>query len=389
MLQLEDDMRFEVVDSNEDERHSIGIDTAFFGDGFDLTEGVLATQQQARPTYYDRHASYPSETDMNNNSGGVRQLAYRDKEEQLVQIAMERIRRAQALGESNVRLTKPELDALARKRRKNQTMGRNTALSRRSSNPSNMNQRSSAVVEPKSSKRRVMLNNSGYDYSGPSIHGNSTSQVTAASLRHENQQDLFPGYFRDPQAGPYDDTSMLSGTRSAGSHSPLHQNPPPTASRPRDQQKRYFSVPKGFGSSPAAEIPAPSRRLPDDPNWIPRARSASSNQPYMTGDIPQSAYTPSPLNVAPSRPPARRSVFDNYKTHPSNWERGIQPPMAVTTPPQLTFSRYEGSDEPMSIPSYANDSGDDGYNDYSAELDYVPYHEPDIPRGPFEGYPRR
>ena len=388
--QLEDDMRFESVESNEDEGHRIGLDTAFTGDDLDITEGVLSTQQEARSTYYDRYASYLSEStssDPNSSSAGIRQLAYRDKEDQLVQIALDRIRRAQALGERNVRLTKLELDALERKRRKVHAIARNTALPERSSSPSSMNQRNLAAVEPRSSKRRVIPNNSGYRYSEPSIQGNSASSARPVSPMHENQEDIFPEYLRDPQVESYD-LSTQSRIRSIGSHSPLRQNPPLTTARPRDRQKRYFSVPKGFGLSLAAEDPPLSRRLPDDPQWIPRARSASSNQPYGGGDVPQSAYTPSSLNAF-SRPQARRSVFENYRTQPSNWGRDAQSPMTGTTSTQPVFSQFEGSDAPYSIRADAIDSEDGGYNDYSTDFDYVPRHELAMPRTKFDGYSRR
>lgn len=390
MLQMEDDVRFEVVDGTEDEGHSIGYDMEYTDYGEDFTEEVMATQEQARSTFYDRQASYLTEgvnSDTNNSSGGFRQLAYRDKEDQLVQIAMDRIRRAHALGERNVGLTKPELDALERKRRKNHVTRKSTALPERSSSPSNMNRRISATAESRSSKRRVIPNNSGYGYNGPFTQGNPAPQITLASPRYENQEDLFPGYFRGPHAESYD-LPMTARTRSASSHSPLRQNPPPSVTRPPDNQKRYFSVPRGFGSSPAAEMPALPRRLPDDPQWIPRARSASSNQPYVTGEIPPSVYTPSPLNASSSRPQSRRSVFENYQTVSSNRERDIQAP-ASTTPPQPAFSQFEGSDIPTSISSYANHPGDDSYNDYSTEIGYVPHHEPKAPRAQFDAYSRR
>lgn len=391
-LQLGHDMRFEAAGSNDDEGQSIDINTAFNGDGLNFTEGLLATPHQARPKHFDRHASYSSgevNSDISNSSGGTKQLAYRDKEEHLVQVAMARIRRAQALGERNVRLTKPELDALERKQRKNQTISRSTGLSGRpASSPPYTSQRTLAVVEPKPSKRRVMPNNSGYDYGGLSIHGNSTSQVTAASPRRENQSDSTSGYFGGPQARSHE-ISTPSEARSVGSHSPQRQDPSVQASRSRDHRKRYFSVPEGFGLSPAAEFPALSRRLPDDPNWIPRARSASSNQPHVNRDITYATYMPAPLHVASHRPRSRRSVFDNYEAQSSTWERGNQHSVATTTPPQQSFSEFEGTDEPISIPSNATYSGDDSYDDYSEELDYVPYYEPNIPRAPFEGHSRR
>lgn len=384
-------MRFEVVDSNEDEGRGIGFSRSFDSDDIDLTEEVLATQQEARSTYYDRYASHLSEStnsDMSSSSGGVRQLAYRDKEDQLVQIALDRIQRAQALGERNVRLTKSELDALERKRRKNHAGGRNTAFSERSFSPSSIDQRNSAAVESRSSKRKAMPNKSSYSYRGSSIQGKSVSQARPASPRHENQENMTAENLRSPQLESYD-SSTQPRMRSIISHSSLYQNPPPTTTRSRDRQKRYFSVPKGFGSSPAAEGPPLPRRLPDDPQWIPRARSASSNQPFRTGDAPQSIYTPSPLNAVSSRPQARRSVFENYRNQSDSWGRDIQSPLSGNIPPQPTFSQFEGSDAPNSILSYANDSEDSGYNAYSAEFDYVPQHEPGNSRAQFDGYSRR
>lgn len=390
-FQLEDDMRFELVDSNEDEGHGIGLGSSFTNNDIDSTEEDLATQREVRSTYYDHYASRLSEStnsEPSSSSSGIRQLAYRDKEDQLVQIALDRIQRAQKLGERNVRLTKPELDALERKRRKNRAVGRNTAYPERSFSPSGTHQRNLATVEPRSSKRRVMHNNSGYSYNGSTIQGNSASQVRPASPRHENQEDIIPENFGSPQVESYD-LSMQPRMRSIISHGPQHQNPLPPTTRPRDRQKRYFSVPKGFGSSPAAEDPPLSRRLPDDPQWIPRARSASSNQPYRSGDASQSAYTPSPLNAAFSRPQVRRNVFENYRAQPSNWGRDTQSPMPGSTPSQPHFSQFEGSNAPVSILSYGNDSEDAGYNDYSAESDYDAQNEPKMSRAQFDGYSRR
>ncbi|KAJ5435732.1 hypothetical protein N7445_006617 [Penicillium cf. griseofulvum] len=50
------------------------------------------------------------------------QLAMRDKEDQLVDTALERIRRAQVLGKKNVRLSKQELGALERKRQETDSL---------------------------------------------------------------------------------------------------------------------------------------------------------------------------------------------------------------------------------------------------------------------------
>ena len=46
------------------------------------------------------------------------QIALRDKEDILVEKALQRIRRAQELGKTNVRLSKSEIEALQRKREK-------------------------------------------------------------------------------------------------------------------------------------------------------------------------------------------------------------------------------------------------------------------------------
>lgn len=393
MLQLDDDMLFEEVDINDDEGQSMEINTAFIDNNSDfseLSEGIVATQERARPTYYGHRASNLSErgnVKSNSGSDGVRQSAHKVKEERLVQIAMNRIRRAQALGESNVRLTKSELDALERKQRQNRDRSRSTAPSGRPvSSSSGTNRRTSAIVEPKSSQRRMMINNTGYDYSGPSIYNRSASQAMAASSGHENQQDAPPGYNESSRAGLYD-IPLPSGSRSASSHSPLHTNAPSPLLRPREPEKRYFSVPKGFGASPAAANPPVSRRLPDDPHWVPRARSASSNQSYESRDMSPVAYPPVPFQPTPGRSQTRRSVFDHHETQSSSWGSGIQPTKVITEPSQLSFLPREGRDGLLSMPANAYDQGrDDGFDNYGSELDYDAHPEQDMPRGHYEGF---
>lgn len=392
MLQWEEDMPFEEADSNDDgdEGHGVGTETAFTNDELDSARGFFMTQQHVRPNLYDHH-SYYSEKDYKlkkNGSGGIRQSAYRDKEEHLVQTALDRIRRAQALGKSNVRLTKPELDALERKQRKNQATGRNPGFPERPAQRlSDTTQHGLAAVEPQSSKRRVVPTNFEQDYTGPTVYGRTASQTTPPLNTPENQINLISGYY----SGTGTESYNLSMPRRTGSHDQQHQNASPSASQLRDPQKRYFSVPEIFRSSPATDTPAFSRRLPDDPRWNPRPRSASSAQPYISRDIQHSENTPSLRHITPTRPQGRRRVLGWSEPYLITPGRGIRPSLAVTTTqPQPSFLESRRSDGSISMATDVKDTVDDRYDDDRAELDYNPYEEPNTsPDFFYEQYPRR
>jgi PRA1 family protein 1 len=389
MLQWEEDMRFEVVDGNDDEGYGVGIEAAFINDGLDSAEGFLTAQQQARPKLYESHPSCYSEREYEpkkNSSGGIRQLAYKDKEEYLVKTALDRIRRAQALGKNNVRLTKPELDALERKQRKNQITGRNPAFPDRPAHrPSDTTQGSLAFMEPKPSKRRIFSTNFDRGYTGPVVYGRTASQATPPSLGPENQSNVMSGYYSGPRAELYD----LTMPPGAGSHDQQRQSASPSSSQPRDPQKRYFSVPEMFGSSSPLESPAISRPLPDDPRWIPRPRSASSTQPYVIRDVQHPANANSLRHVTLTHPQGRRRIPGWTEPYPTNPGGGIQPLLVIKTTQPRPSLLEPRSDDSVSLTADIKHTVDDMYDNDRPVLDYGPYHEPDAsPASFYEQYSR-
>ncbi len=381
-------MRFEISDSDDDEGSQVGMDTAFANDGLNLMEGVVATQLQSRRKLYEDDISNSSEranSGLKNSRGRIRQLAYRDKEEYLVQTALGRIRRAQALGESSVRLTKSELDALERKQQKNLAAGSKTASSGRARPTSTITQRDLAVGEPNPNIRKVMASNSGDDGRGASFHGRPIPRGMASLLRHEHDLDPFTGNYGRPGVIPYS-TSTLSGMPPTGSHDWPHQYTPP-AHRLSEHDHRYSYAPEVL--RPTIETPTLSRRLPDDPNWVPRPRPGSSSQPQISGDIQNSTYPPSLRQTDLSRSQCQRILYDRSITHSAHSGRGSQPSMLVATQRQPSLVRLDGYDESISIPAYANDSGDDSCNGRNGEVEYLPYPEPGMYRSHYKEYPRR
>ncbi|CAG8879203.1 unnamed protein product [Penicillium nalgiovense] len=175
------------------------------------------------------------------------QLAMRDKEDQLVDTALERIRRAQVLGKKNVRLSKRELDALERKRQ--QTDG----LSRRPS--------ASVKVTSRPSSRR-----------------------SGAAAAPEQLPGVYPAFVPDAHstwARGTGTNSRPSSSSSARPRTPTTQSLPPVFQRP----------------------------LPDDPQWAPPYYNSMQMSPYGE-PAPYSSQVPTDLRTGqqnrmsyPSGPP--------------------------------------------------------------------------------------
>ncbi|KAL2054723.1 hypothetical protein ABVK25_005027 [Lepraria finkii] len=297
--------------SDEDDGHGVGLDGAFLSDELQFTGEDLGRRSRRRKDYNYSGTSESSEESENSEDGAGRtmQLALRDKEELLVQKALERIHRAQMLGKTNVKLTQPELDALQRKKRKelatkDQAPRRNSALDlkgtdrRRSSGQS-----SGASKDQKPGKRKSKGYFPGYDGESSS----SSRRATAPGIR-------VPGAIGVPAFSPlgyYPSTtapqgrSSVSGSRSASSHSLARDSLP----LPRPGNQRY-SGPEPPQPSPKPRSPLSSRSLPDDPNWTPRSRSSSSatTQPYPTDPYYYQAYSSPPPQMPAQYIQGRRIV---------------------------------------------------------------------------------
>ncbi|CAI7615080.1 unnamed protein product [Penicillium glandicola] len=193
------------------------------------------------------------------------QLAMRDKEDQLVDTALERIRRAQVLGKKNVRLSKRELDALERKRQQTDSLsgGRRPSTSsvKGTSRPSS---RRSTVIAPEQMP--------GYSAFASDAHstwargtGSRPTSSSSARPRTPTTQSLRPQQSNSPLRPPY---PQYTPERFAPNARPQSMQQPPVFQRP----------------------------LPDDPQWAPSYYNPMQMSPY--GDPASYQQLPTDLRVA-------------------------------------------------------------------------------------------
>ena len=316
-MDWEDDRRFEEIDSESDEDgDGVGIDGKFRGDELHFTGADLGKRTKRRKVYDFSDSGDSSESDEESDHERNRdlQVALRGKEDLLVEKALQRIRRAQELGKTNVRLSQPELDALQRKR--------DLDLERETRSKAKDRQKGASkkpIRKEKTRERTRDIRPSRYDGEPP-----STSRRPPAVLVPSNTG--FPFYaplgYRPPAALPAPKTSRSS------SRVPSSQNltrASPNLSH-RSGEKRNSTAPSPRPPSSNAS----TRSLPDDPNWEPRPRSSSSlaNPPYP----PDPAY---PYNYHAYSPPLPQK--------PPHYDQ--QSPRIVSNPqPDLRdrLPRYEG-----------------------------------------------
>ncbi|KAJ5818330.1 hypothetical protein N7474_003921 [Penicillium riverlandense] len=243
------------------------------------------------------------------------QLAMRDKEDQLVEKALERIRRAQMMGKKNVKLSQRELDALERKRL--QTDG--TRRPKNSKNPAlpaagRPNSRRNTVVAPPEQP-------TGYPPFAPDAQGMWPWGAGAAHGRPTSSS-----------SAPRPRTPTTHSLRPQQSNSPLRPTYPPYLSNGRSQ------------SMPQHHMYA--RPLPDDPQWAPPYFNPASMDPYAA-DVPQyPPSVPSDLRVGPRN---RTSYPPDYHSHhrasmDGRQSRGARPAPSETESEESS-SEEEGEEE--------------------------------------------
>ena len=268
--------RFEEIDSDSGDDQGVGLGHAYKSDELHFTGGDMRARRRGprRSAYDDDSDDFELDDDFEGEED-ERQLAIMDKEELLVVRALERIRRAQALGKTNVKLTAAESDALERKMAKDKAKGRKPVVNTKKLGGS-----------PRSSSRSNLAPAGSRKPSRSSL--NHTPDADAAGAPE--------GYYLPPP-------SSRPGSRSGSSQSLQHQPPPPL---PRNA-KRLVSDPEPPYHPSSRSSQSSRRPLPDDPNWQARPRSSSSaaNLPYPISPQDYADYPP-----PPSVPPqyARRNV---------------------------------------------------------------------------------
>ncbi|KAJ5582771.1 hypothetical protein N7535_001391 [Penicillium sp. DV-2018c] len=270
------------------------------------------------------------------------QLAMRDKEDQLVDQALERIRRAQMLGKKNVRLSKRELDALERKRQqvdgfggsRRPKQGVNTPTS--SSRPSS--RRSAAGFAPEQS--------SAYPPFAP---------------------DTFSPWARGSGGGhgrPSSSSSATARPRTPTTQSlrPQHSNSPLRPTYPQYPPERFAPN----GRPQAMQQPAMYQRpLPDDPQWAPgyynqmQMNLYGEPAPYQTqiptdlrvGQHGRMSYPTGAPSQAQQSPRGRRTSQGTTQARDTAAAAAAAPAPAPVPAPASTESESGSSSEEVSEPS--------------------------------------
>lgn len=311
-------------------------------------------------------------------SGALVQVALRDKEEVLVERALERIRRAQALGKQNVQLTPSERDALERKMQSDQRKGKRSALKTKSSDERRTKGRSSGSVSTplktaaKRSSRPSLTTDDRRQSESP-IPTPPPGFVVAGPDGHPVFSPL--GYYAQPQTSPYGPSSR-SESRSGSSHS-LHYSPPLPQGQFRGPKPRYFSVPEQqLQASGSSRPTSSSRPMPDDPNWQPRARSSSTLSYATAPDHHQyQAYAPPMPQLPQQYAPTRRIVSGP----PNPGYPTLNPAAAASAPysyasssdPSLPRHPYLGGGEDFPVGS--EDEFDEDEDDHGVLVDVAPH----------------
>ena len=380
--QSKEELRFQEIDSDSDDGQGVNIDGSFESDQLYFTGADLGAHVRARPDEDYKYDSQDSDEESGRleNAEGTMQLALRDKEELLVQKALERIRRAQILGKTNVKLSQPELDALERKRRKDQSIRKRSGSNLRVADK----RRSSGTSTP-SSKEQVYGKKSRqsllphHDQVTPSSHNSAPTPPGLLYAGHNGPSYAPLGYY--PSAGPF---RQAVGPESHIPNSPqIQQIKTGSVQQPKvqDQRKRNSSGSPAIQQAPLPVKSDRPRRLPDDPGWSPRSRSASSHQTYSVDPFQYQQYSPLPPQMPPqysqnrrivSSPPDVQYPHVQYSSVRRTGVPTLQQPAAASSEPSLL--PREQSSPHQAVDMESDDDSEDS-EDYGVQVNVVPYYD--------------
>ena len=368
----EDSRRFEELDSDSDDGDGVVLGPSFVGDELRFTGGDLGRDHG----YSDDSGESDSGVGDDMRTGNLLQLALREKEDVLVDRALSRIRRAQALGKTNVKLTPLERDALERKLQQDQAnkakeqrpSSRTRAGSRRRDSGRSTGSQNSIGPAAGRRKSKSSLN------SQRDRETSSTGQLVAPGfvVAGPDGRPIYApvGYYPpSPGPSPYGPSSRPE-SRSGSSHSLQHTPPLSQGQFRAPPKQRYSSVPEHhFRSTSTSRGPPSPRPMPDEPDWQPRARS-SSNLPYPLEAYQYQTYA-QPIQQMPAQyVQGRRNVSGpagvGYPTL-----RPAAPsahPYASSSDPSLLRREY-----PSGSGNLESTSDDDDNEDEGVQVDLTPY----------------
>lgn len=391
--QWEEERRFEELDSaEEDDDNGEGVQIQldpqhqrYASDQLRFTGIDMGGRtRRGESSAYDVDMS--SDSDYSDASDPMAvQRAMKQKEDMLIQRALERIRRAQEKGKSTVHLTHSENEALKKHTRRLNSAGkvknrekkiksgsgsdRTTKKSSRSS--------STALVPAKASRRRNKSSAATPQDSPPLSSGaappafmvNAPSGATYAPLSYYGPNAAFS----NPASRPV--------SRNATAH-PQEPYTAPQYYQNQYPQQRYASMPEGAqpstrpvssssGRGPTARMP-----LPHEDDWTPMSRSRSSSQHSTVDPFQYQTYSPPSPQLSNQYAQVRRGVSGPADMQYSSLRR--QPPgsayaagsaaYASSSEPMLTRRRQsvESSSEGVTTSS---DEGDDDDGDEGVRVD--------------------
>ena len=373
--QWDHDRNIQELDSAGELDQGFGQNGSFRSDKLHFTGVDMSRSTDQRQLNYS-HTSETSDDmdeDTDDGTGEKMQLVLRDKEELLVQKALERIRHAQMLGKTNVKLTKPELDALERKRRKEQARREREDSSLRPGERrrSSTKFKGGSDKAPKGSVQKMIRTPiSAFNYEGFSSSGSADVGLIHSGAQDIAAQTRLNAYAPAPQYIP----SKHPDSRSSSSHSHRRETPPLLPPQGHTQKKRYFSVPESPYTPPMTRTPPSPRPLPDDPDWIPRPRSSSCLSSHESRQ--HQAYSP----PVPQSPPH----YNRDRRTASGPPGVVYPPLRRTAPLARAYASptdATGLRRELSADYVTNYIGNGGFSEYDEDGRTLPSDPSHFPHG--------
>jgi PRA1 family protein 1 len=371
------DDRFEELETDDDGLRGVELQRGyapkrFVSDelrftGIDLGGGRPIRRTRSGDSYDDDYT--PSEDDYDTQTGlarrGKHQVMLREKEDLLLERALERIRRARALGKTDAKLSQAEIDVLERSGYLPRPPPHPAPAPKSAPKGKKAAQPKVRAIETKKTSKKDTSSSSSPKRKPLEgrTRGRSTASDRSKSDTKEETMVPYPllpeergypqAYYARPGAPGSQQGSRTNSTQS------LRQQPPqqvPPYGHPY-YQYRYYSSPDMYDPRPPSSSSRASRPDPSDPDWEPRARSSSSLVSY-------------PLDQLPNQGQGRAPRFDpsdpRFASPPTSRRIVSGLPAAQYRRPQDELFLLEG-EQPEVMQYLASSSNDDEEKDEDSD----------------------
>ncbi|KAL2003465.1 hypothetical protein VTN02DRAFT_3776 [Thermoascus thermophilus] len=298
------------------------------------------------------------------------QLAMMDREDWLVENALDRIRRAHMLGKKGVRLSRDEKDALERRRLRtlaaHDSRSKKGGASRPSLDDERKRKRTSkaektATVASGKEKKRRSTSGTLKD-----AHATPSSQSTSTSSRTKKTS---PGYYSSP--------GVRESSSSQRPQTPQrHAVAPPAQYQP--SRRRHSGIPDMGAYSSSRSQPLPHPPPDDGSRWtaaLPRAQEHREDEHYVPLDAREGFHA----HPTATRYPPYRSTYGNPAHETPSSSASSDPPSPQRAPPESSSEEEEEEEDSSS----EEDEDDDDYED-ETEDEEEEKEEP-VKKGPGRG----